>query len=499
MEKEIELKILLPEGINEASLLSVLKGFAANIETSEFTLFNQYFDTPEWALSAHNIGLRVRSSEKGIEQTVKTAGRTVGGLHQRPEYNVAIDSLDPDLELFPADIWPESLSVSELQENIVQIFHTDFRRLAHLLRLSDGTDVELVFDKGDISTADNQTEICELELELKRGDIAVLFELAEKITSIAPTQLCNISKAGRGFLLARKALAPASESLGYVSLERGDTCEQAFVKALEYGLSFWQKAEYRYRHRRKIADLFDIHIGLKLTAACVNLYSDVLNAEELLDLRNALKLRLRKWAWIEQLRSIKSLRSKRGMYSKRLVQHAALISYLRGLQDGTLNLSRPDFLITHSDNTLLQLRLSKLLITKPWRQNNQRSKQNIRELASDKLAEIWQRVFESINGDSLTSQSYLQFEPLLDEALLVDRLVGDAFSSSKREAFCAPWQDIYEGMQELRTLNVLQNKLQDSDMENKTELLQWSELKKSTLVSVIKQSTLVAWEVEPYW
>ncbi len=88
MEKEIELKLLLPDGINESDLLASLTRFSANIETAEYTLFNQYFDTPESLLSSYGIGLRIRSSERGIEQTVKTAGTSIGGLHQRPEYNV---------------------------------------------------------------------------------------------------------------------------------------------------------------------------------------------------------------------------------------------------------------------------------------------------------------------------------------------------------------------------------------------------------------------------
>ncbi|GAA6182863.1 MULTISPECIES: CYTH domain-containing protein [Alteromonadaceae] len=499
MEKEIELKLLLPDGIDESDLLSTLGQFSANIETSEFTLFNQYFDTPEWLLSANGIGLRVRSSDKGIEQTVKTAGKSIGGLHQRPEYNVSIDSLSPSLELFDPSIWPRDISVAELQEKIIQIFHTDFKRKAYLLRLSDGTDVELVLDKGSVSTADNSADICEIELELKSGDVAVLFDIAEKMATLAPSQLCNLSKAGRGFTLARNALAPEPQKISSVTLSDSDDCESGFIKGLGYALSFWQKAEYRYMQTKKVTDLIDIYVGLRLTRDCVHIYSKALQCKAIEDLSRALNLRLNKWAWIEQLKSIRALRSKRGMYSKRLAQHDALVSYLRGLQDGTLNLSRPHYLITHQDNSLLQLGLSRLLVTCPWRQKSDAHTKPLKEHAEAVLQQKWQSVLAGINADVGSMEEYLQHYEQLLSALNTDLLLGSCLDNYRRQPFLDPWSDVLEGIQELRKLNVFQTKLLDSDVEDKSELLQWSEVKKNSLLTVIELSKGVAMSMETYW
>ncbi|MFA3791622.1 inorganic triphosphatase [Aliiglaciecola sp. SL4] len=499
MEKEIELKLLLPNGIDESELLFALGQFSANIETSEFTLFNQYFDTPEWLLSSQSIGLRVRSSEKGIEQTVKTAGKSIGGLHQRPEYNVSIDSLSPSLELFDPSIWPRDITLAELQEKIIPIFNTDFKRKAFLLRLSDGTDVELVLDKGTVSTTDNSADICEMELELKNGDVAVLFDIAEKMASLAPSQLCNLSKAGRGFTLARNALAPEPKKVSSVDLSDSDNCESGFIKGLGYALSFWQQAEYRYMQTKKVTDLVDIYVGLRLTRDCVRLYSKPLKCKAMDELSIGLNLRLNKWAWIEQLKSIRALRSKRGMYSKRLSQHDALVSYLRGLQDGTLNLSRPHYLITHQDNSLLQLRLSRLLVTCPWRKISEDYTKPLKEHGVAVLQKKWQGVFASVNSDVCSMEGYLKHYKELLSALNTDLLVGSCLDNHRRQPFLDPWQDVLEGIQELRKLKVFQTKLLDSDVEDKTELLQWSEVKKNSLLSVIELSKEVATSVETYW
>ncbi|WJG09034.1 CYTH and CHAD domain-containing protein [Aliiglaciecola sp. LCG003] len=499
MEQEIELKLLLPQGLDETALLSAMSSFSANIETAQFSLFNQYFDTADWILSAHSIGLRVRSSEQGIEQTIKTAGKSVGGLHQRPEYNVAINSLHPNLSLFSDKIWPQNLSVSYLQEHIEPIFSTDFKRKAFVLRLSDGSDVELVYDSGTISTGKDHTQISEIELELKQGSVETLFQLAEKIAAIGPTQLCNISKAGRGFLLVKHALAPAKKELRFVELNSRDSVEQAFIKGLEYTLTYWQQAEYRYMQTKKINDLVDVYIGLRVTSECIATYRNILPCNALTDLHNALAIRLRKWSWIEQLKSLKILRSKRGAYSKRLSQHDALVSYIRGLQDGTINLSRPDFLITHKDNTLLQLRLSSLLIEKPWRNNVANDNINRNKFFSANLDVKWQGVFAQITPELDTSEGYLQQQDALRSALFTDLLLGASFSSARRDAFRLPWLDMLDGMDELQTLKVLRTKLQDSDVDDKADLIAWCEVKKKRLLTVIEQTKSVALSMETYW
>ncbi|HBF47976.1 MAG TPA: adenylate cyclase, partial [Shewanella frigidimarina] len=69
-------------------------------------LTNGYFDTDDLQLRRWDMGLRVRGFDNQLEQTIKTAGRVVGGIHSRPEYNVNIDQKTPILSRFPKEIWP---------------------------------------------------------------------------------------------------------------------------------------------------------------------------------------------------------------------------------------------------------------------------------------------------------------------------------------------------------------------------------------------------------
>ena len=87
-----ELKLLVN---GHAKLLleqTYLPSINARTHTRQLHLFNQYFDTEDRQLSKHGIGFRIRSHEDNVEQTVKTAGSVVGGLHQRPEYNIPLQN-----------------------------------------------------------------------------------------------------------------------------------------------------------------------------------------------------------------------------------------------------------------------------------------------------------------------------------------------------------------------------------------------------------------------
>lgn len=499
MESEIELKLLVPDGISENLLMPILKRLASNIETEEFSLFNQYFDTPEWELSRHGIGLRVRSSEKGTEQTIKTSGTSVGGLHQRPEYNVDIDSLEPELDLFDSIIWPDGLDIPNIQSRLTQIFNTDFVRKVFLLQLPSGSLVEMVFDSGAISTAENSTPISEIELELKKGSAIELFDLAKELTELGPTQLGNLSKAARGFQLAKSASVPAKSALVFVGVEDQDDGETAFCKTLEYTLNYWQRSENLYMQSHKIADLMQVYTGIRITEQCLRLFKEILNSKTLAKMHGALTVKLRKWSWVEQIKSFKALRSKRGMYSKKLTQHDALLSYLRGLQDGTLNLSKPQLLITHKDNTKLQLKLARLLLEKPWRQESSNYADAIHITSNRILADTWSVVFPLISKTTQSSNEYCLAEKKLRSALHTDLYFGNLYSSIKREPFRAPWLDILDGIVELQTIDTLRSKLRDSDVDDKSDLLSWSEIKRTSLLVAMEKSKAVALEMEIYW
>lgn len=207
MSMEVELKLWFNEALSEdllARIINCWSQLAVSVQSSEPTqLLNAYFETPDQWFRRHDSGLRSRLKKGRFEQTIKLAGQQQGAAHIRPEYNVPCDSVVPVLTDFPAHIWPQGTDVKALQQQLTEMFRTDFIRHAWLLTLADGTVIEAVLDQGEVKAAGQSQPILELELELFSGNALQLFGLAEALCQQLPLSLGFQSKAERGYRLAQ--------------------------------------------------------------------------------------------------------------------------------------------------------------------------------------------------------------------------------------------------------------------------------------------------------
>ena len=135
METEIELKFFVSPEFSDTLFEKMSK--AKVLQHSLRTLSNTYFDTPDSWLLQHDIGMRIRQCDGVYIQTVKTAGRVVAGLHQRPEYNAEHDCNQPKLSLHPVDIWPDGRDFTEVQQQLYPLFSTNFTREQWLVGTAD--------------------------------------------------------------------------------------------------------------------------------------------------------------------------------------------------------------------------------------------------------------------------------------------------------------------------------------------------------------------------
>ncbi len=207
MTTEIELKYLLP-GTDDKNdhladkITAMLTAKNISFERSQNQLTNDYFDTEHLALRKMDFGLRIRTKNQQYEQTIKTAGKVVGCLHQRPEYNIDIVEKQLNLSLFPIKIWPKNTNVEKLEKNLQVIFSTDFSRQTWLIYQGENI-IELALDKGIICTKLNEPTqtINELEIELVSGDEQALFVLAKQLMAVVTMTPGKLSKAARGYAL----------------------------------------------------------------------------------------------------------------------------------------------------------------------------------------------------------------------------------------------------------------------------------------------------------
>ncbi|NKI75120.1 inorganic triphosphatase [Dickeya sp. CFBP 2040] len=245
MSEEIELKFIVhPDAV--AAIRQGLKNWQSDVGHSNHLhthqLANSYYETADGYLRQHGIGLRIRGENGRYEMTVKTAGKVVGGLHQHPEYNVELPGPHLNLHLLPAEIWPEGCDIEALAQALQPLFSTDFQREAWVVSHHQSL-IEIAFDQGQISAGEWVEPLCELELELKNGRTEDLLAFANELSDLGGLRQGSLSKAARGYHLAKgNPVRPRCE-LTFLSVEPKMTLDQGIAAGLEHALSHWQYHE----------------------------------------------------------------------------------------------------------------------------------------------------------------------------------------------------------------------------------------------------------------
>ena len=214
---EIEFKFHIPSDRLKAVEVAMRRGTVVRTR-----LQARYFDTADQALAAQGIVLRLRKEGRRWVQTVKATGDNA--LH-RLEHNVdlgataggASPAIDPQRHQGTpvGDRLAKVLAASGAP--LIEQQSTDIVRLTRDVRVAGlgGAVVELALDVGKVvahaGTPDQcESPVCELELELKRGDVQGLVALARRWSQQHGLWFSTVSKAERGArLLAKLEVVPA--------------------------------------------------------------------------------------------------------------------------------------------------------------------------------------------------------------------------------------------------------------------------------------------------
>jgi inorganic triphosphatase YgiF len=198
---EVELKFdVEPASVDQLRTTPILAAAAARRQDSE----SLYFDTPEGALRAAGISLRVRRSGGRHVQTAKRKRGNAAGLFVREEWEAEVPRFGLDLEAFAPGLVRRLLGKAD-RAALKPVIRTRFTRTSWQIE-HQGSAIEVVLDEGLVAAGRKRTPLIELELELKRGKPAALFHLAEEIGRAAPLRLGTLSKNERGYALAEGRL-----------------------------------------------------------------------------------------------------------------------------------------------------------------------------------------------------------------------------------------------------------------------------------------------------
>lgn len=197
---ETELKLsMTPANLDRAGGWLSTKG--AVDQGEPLTLLNRYYDTPEGALNAERVALRVRATGNDFIQTLKTRGHLQGAALAREEWEWP----RPEASLDPSLLEQTPMAAHPALASLEPVFDTDFQRRVLMLEWKDPGQwarIECALDKGVIRSGAREQALCELELELVEGDASILSGVAHTLTQHVPALLNSISKAEQGYHLA---------------------------------------------------------------------------------------------------------------------------------------------------------------------------------------------------------------------------------------------------------------------------------------------------------
>jgi len=194
---ETELKLAVaPEDV--PAFKQALEARAATPASDPQVLNSTYYDSADLALRQHHLTLRIREQDGTHVQTLKSEGPAAEDPLSRGEWEDAVDGDQPSLAApNSGPRFRDLLAGAVLQP----LFSTTVRRTIVQIEVGSATRIEAAIDEGEIRRikGDAIEPLCEIELELKEGNPAALYELALQLLEVAPLRIEARSKAERGY------------------------------------------------------------------------------------------------------------------------------------------------------------------------------------------------------------------------------------------------------------------------------------------------------------
>jgi inorganic triphosphatase YgiF len=232
-------------------------------------LLSTYYDTPDRDLQRAGFTLRIRQDGGKWMQTVKAEAE---GVSRRGEWEVELGK--PDLDLAAARRTPLGAVLKVLKDGLEPLFTTRVERTIHLIHVGK-TKVEAALDRGRIETGDQSEALCELELELKAGDTAALYDLAHKLGGAAPLRLSFETKAARGYRLSQGLLVGNALKGDALRLRADMTCRQAFQTIATAALRQWVGNAAVLRAAQRPEALHQMRVSLRRLRTALKLFETV--------------------------------------------------------------------------------------------------------------------------------------------------------------------------------------------------------------------------------
>lgn len=508
MATEIELKLALSADALATLRAHPLLSERALAEGHSQLLDNHYFDTPERALLAARVSLRIREQGGVFIQTLKTAGTSVAGLHSRAEYNVSVPGPQLDLDRFSPSELPEVLADKRVRDALQCVFTTRFERYALRVRLSGGGEAELALDSGEILSEDRRAHLCELELELLSGEPVALFDFAEELAALVPMHISNISKAQRGYALASHTRHTAQD-LPRIALTQGLTVSDAFARVFAALLNHSQQHALLFIGNGDDGALAKLAEANQLLRAALALFGGPVTRRSCTLVRehvNAMTEALRwqaHWAMAGEVdlrlsgglgvyRTLEARKYLRVAVQKSRAGHKAERAQLRA------TLCSPAYGQT-------QLALGRWLVAREWEKDaspkvQSQLQQPLGPFAAERLTTLWQTLQQGCQpGHPMRKADYRDQLEHVNKLRGFSQLLASLYNNGSLRNFVAAWTDLGNGIGQFAEIEYLHELADQFDADVRAEQSAWLKRQEISLLEAMEQTRRAALKLKPYW
>jgi triphosphatase len=204
----------------------------------------------------------------------------------RGEWEQAVQSDQPVFKAVRGTPAEKILSKKKMRNTIKPIFETRVTRTTYPVRVGRSL-IEVAFDQGEIDTGQESAPLSEVELELKRGKAADLFQLAKTIAHKAPLELALVSKAERGYrLLAHEESGPSKAVTVILtpdmsSAQAFQTIARSCLRQLTDNVPVLREGDPEGLHQARVA--------VRRLRAAMSLFGELLRDDGTQNVKNELK------------------------------------------------------------------------------------------------------------------------------------------------------------------------------------------------------------------
>jgi triphosphatase len=207
-DQEIELKLVGEPAAIEAAFRSI-NLLASEPAPRARSLHSTYYDTVDCALRAKRHEFRVRRVYGRYLEALKWP-KDESNAHIRGEREVRLPSREPDISRLGPDVAANVRRITDGAPLVEQFTTTVSRRIQTFG--FGGARIEVALDKGVVVAQERREKLYQLELELKDGEEAALYEFAHSLSTDHNLRLGVLNKADIGFLLAASEGLPERRS-----------------------------------------------------------------------------------------------------------------------------------------------------------------------------------------------------------------------------------------------------------------------------------------------